>query len=136
LFDNNYESFASAKVVAIWYFTPQSTSDGKPVWDVPTQSPLLADKGVDPVSGQTFISINATTPNTAPYTRSTEPFEIVKNTMYFIGDNEVASYIIRADMGTPNDPSDDKVIKIDAGWPNSGYQYWRNMSFSGSIRAR
>jgi hypothetical protein len=131
LFDNNYESFTSAKVVAIWYFTPQSTSDAKPVWDVPTQSPLLADKGVDPVSGQTYISINATGPTQAPYTRSTEPFEMVKNTMYYIGDNEVASYILKADMGTPNDPSDDKVIKIDAGWPNSGYQYWRNMELLG-----
>ena len=40
----------------------------------------------------------------APYTRSTEPFEMVKNTMYYVGDNEVSSYIFKADMGTPNDP--------------------------------
>ena len=131
LFDRNYLQADAAKVVAIWYFTPQSKADGKPVWDVPSQSPMLADKGNDPVSGQPFMAINATTPTTAPYTRSTEPFEMVKNTMYYVGDNEVASYLLKADMGTPNDPSDDKVIKVDAGWPNSGYQYWKNMEMVG-----
>ncbi|RZI55679.1 MAG: MBL fold metallo-hydrolase [Rubrivivax sp.] len=131
LFDQNYLNADKAKVVAIWYFTPQARSDGKPVWDVPTQSPLLADKGTDPVSGLAYVSINATTPTNAAYSRSTEPFEMVKGTMYYVGDNEVASYILKADMGTPNDPSDDKVIKIDAGWPNSGYQYWKNMELLG-----
>ncbi|MCG2591884.1 MBL fold metallo-hydrolase [Ramlibacter sp. XY19] len=130
LFDNNYQNADKAKVVAIWYFTPKSTADGKPVWDVPTQSPLLADKGNDPVSGQPFATINATGVTQAPYTRSTEPFEIVKGTMYYVGDNEVASYVLKADMGTA-DPSDDRVIKVDAGWPNSGYQYWKNMELLG-----
>lgn len=130
LFDHNYEHAASARVVAIWYFTPQSTTDGKPVWDVPTLSPMLADKGNDPVSGQPFAAINATSPTSAPYTRSTEPFEMVKDTMYYVGDNEVASYLLKADMGTP-DPADDKVIKVDAGWANSGYQYWKNMELVG-----
>lgn len=130
LFDSNHRNAANAKVVAIWYFTPQSTSDGKPVWDVPTQSPLLADKGNDPVSGQPYISINATSPTSAPYTRSTEPFEMVKGTMYYVGDNEVASYLLKADMGTA-DPADDKVIKVDAGWANSGYQYWKNLELVG-----
>lgn len=130
LFDNNYRHAHSARVVAIWYFTPQSTTDGKPVWDVPTLSPMLADKGNDPVSGQPFVSINATSPNGAPYTRSTEPFEIVQDTMYYVGDNEVASYLLKADMGT-KDPSDDKLIKVDAGWPNSGYQYWKNIELVG-----
>lgn len=130
VFDNNYENSA-ARVVAIWYFTPKSTTDGKPVWDVPSLSPMLADKGNDPISGQPFVAINATSPTTAPYSRSTEPFEMVKNTMYYVGDNEVASYLLKADMGTPKDPSDDKVIKVDAGWPNSGYQYWKNMTLVG-----
>ncbi|GAP36486.1 hypothetical protein ISF6_2326 [Piscinibacter sakaiensis] len=130
LFDRNYLDAAQARVVAIWYFTPQSTADGKPVWDVPTQSPLLADKGTDPVSGQRFVSINATGVTAAPYTRSTEPFEMVKDTMYYVGDNEVASYILKADMGTAS-TADDKVIKIDAGWANSGYQYWKNLELVG-----
>lgn len=131
LFDSNHEESENAKVIAIWYFTPKSTSDGKPVWDVPSLSPMLADKGNDPISGQAYIDINATGVTNAPYTRSTEPFEMVKNTMYYVGDNEVASYLFVADMGTPNDKSDDKVIKIDAGWPNSGYQYWKNMELLG-----
>jgi hypothetical protein len=130
LFDTSYLFASEARVVAIWYFTPQSTSDGKPVWEVPTQSPMLADKGNDPVSGQPYVGINATGVTAAPYTRSTEPFEMVKNTLYYVGDNEVSSYVLKADMGTA-DPSDDKVIKIDAGWPNSGYQYWKNMELMG-----
>jgi glyoxylase-like metal-dependent hydrolase (beta-lactamase superfamily II) len=130
LFDRNHTDAPGARVVAIWYFTPQSTADGKPVWDVPTQSPLLADKGVDPVSGLPYIEINATGVTQAPYTRSTEPFEMVKNVMYFVGDNEVASYVFKADMGTA-DPSDDKIIKVDGGWPNSGYQYWKNLEMLG-----
>lgn len=130
LFDNNYQNADKAKVVAIWYFTPKSTSDGKPVWDVPTQSPMLADKGTDPVSGLPYASINATGVTAAPYTRSTEPFVMVKDTMYYVGDNEVASYVLKADMGTA-DPSDDRVIKVDAGWANSGYQYWKNMELLG-----
>jgi len=130
VFDNHYQNADKAKVVAIWYFTPKSTSDGKPVWEVPTQSQLLADKGTDPVSGLAYVAINATTPSSAPYTRSTEPFEMVPKTLYYVGDNEVASYLLKADMGTA-DPSDDKVIKVDAGWPNSGYQYWKNMEMVG-----
>lgn len=131
LFDKNYLHADDAKVVAIWYFTPQSTSDGKPVWEVPSQSPMLDDKGNDPVSGLPYVAINATGVTNAPYSRSTEPFVMVKDTLYYVGDNEVASYILVADMGTPNDPSDDKVIKIDGGWPNSGYQYWKNMELLG-----
>ncbi|WP_157994712.1 MBL fold metallo-hydrolase [Cupriavidus agavae] len=131
VFDKSYPNAASAKVVAIWYFTPKSTTDGKPVWEVPTLSPLLASKGNDPITGQPYGSINATSPTNAPYSRSTEPFEMVKDTMYYVGDNEVASYVLKADMGTPGDSSDDKIIKVDAGWPNSGYQYWKNMELLG-----
>lgn len=130
LFDRNYAQPGVAKVVAIWYFTPQSVSDGKPVWDVQTLSPLLADKGVDPVSGLPFVEINATSPSSAPYTRSTEPFAIVPGAFWYIGDNEVSSYLFKADMGTA-DPADDRMIKVDAGWPNSGYQYWKNIELVG-----
>ncbi|MDF2522687.1 MAG: hypothetical protein K0R31_328 [Clostridiales bacterium] len=131
VFDKNYKSADTAKVVAIYYFTPMSKSDGLPVWDVPTQSFLLKDKGIDPVSGKTFESILANKPEKSPYTASTEPFEIVKNTMYWVGDNEVAIYLFNADMGTPNDKSDDRLIMLDAGWPYSGYQYWKNIESMG-----
>ncbi len=131
VFDRNYKEAEAAKVVAIYYFTPKSTSDGKPVWDVPTQSYLLKDKGVDPASGQNYVDIVASGVSSAPYTRSTEPFEIVKNTFYYVGDNEVAVYLFNCDMGSPNDKSDDRLIVLDAGWPNSGYQYWKNIEAMG-----
>ena len=130
VFDKNWKQADSAKVRSIYYFTPQTVTDGKPVWDVQTMSSLLADKGNDPVSGKPYVAINATTPLEAPYTRSTEPFAIVKDTFYFVGDNEVAIYLFKADMGT-KDPADDKLIMLDAGWPCSGYQYWKNIEAVG-----
>jgi hypothetical protein len=134
VFDKNYEHAKTAKVIAIYFFTPQSTADGKPVWDVPTQSYLLQDKGTvptGPYAGQEYSAIAASGVTQAPYTRSTEPFEIVKDTFYFVGDNEVAVYLFNADMGTPHDRSDDRLIMLDAGWPNSGYQYWKNIEAMG-----
>ncbi len=130
VFDKNYREAASAKAVSVYYFTPLSVSDGRPVWDVPTQSYLLKDKGIDPVSRKTYVSILATGVAEAPYTRSTEPFEIVKNTFWFVGDNEVAVYLFAADMGTA-DMADDRLIMLDAGWVNSGYQYWKNIEAVG-----
>jgi hypothetical protein len=55
LFDTNHQNADEAKVLAIPYFTPDSVSDGEPVWDVPSLSPLLADKGNDPTSGQPYV---------------------------------------------------------------------------------
>ena len=126
---------ARREVIAIWYFTPQSTADGKPVWDVPTMSPHARRQGRRPRLRSALHRINATGVTQAPYTRSTEPFEMVKNTMYFVGDNEVASYLLKADMGTA-DPSDDKVIKVDGVGPTAATSTGRTWSCSASIRAR
>lgn len=122
VFDRDHRHADAAKVRAIYYFTPHDTSDGLPVWDVPTQSALLKDKGVDPVSGRPYVDILATGVNQAPYTRSTEPFEIVKDRLYYVGDNEVALYLL---------PAGDRLILVDAGWPGSGYQYWKNIERMG-----
>jgi hypothetical protein len=130
VFDKNYKEAEHAKVTAIYYFSPQSTSDGKPVWDVPTQSYLLKAMGTVPAeesptyAGKNYYDIVATSPQSAPYTRSTEPFEIVKDTFYFVGDNEVAVYLFNA-------KEVNKLIVLDAGWPNSGYQYWKNIEAMG-----
>jgi glyoxylase-like metal-dependent hydrolase (beta-lactamase superfamily II) len=130
VFDRSYLQAPAAKVKQIFYFTPQDTSDGKPVWDVPTQSSLLADKGVDPMSGQRYVDIEATGVSTAPYTRSTEPFAIVPGAFYCVGDNEVSLYLFRCDGGTGS-PRDDRLVLLDTGWPNSGYQYWKNIEAVG-----
>lgn len=130
VFDRDHRQADSANVRAIYYFTPHDTADGLPVWDVPTQSSLLRDKGVDPVSGRPYVDIPATGVSQAPYTRSTEPFEIVKDTLFYVGDNEVALYLLNANMGTPK-RSDDRLILVDTGWPNSGYQYWKNIERMG-----
>jgi glyoxylase-like metal-dependent hydrolase (beta-lactamase superfamily II) len=130
VFDRSYVQAPAAKVKQIFYFTPQDTSDGKPVWDVPTESALLADKGVDPVSGERYIDIVATGVSAAPYTRSTEPFAIVPGAFYCVGDNEVSLYLFRCDGGTGS-PRDDRLVLLDTGWPNSGYQYWKNIEAVG-----
>lgn len=123
VFDRDFRSAAKARVRQIFYFTPQDVSDGKPVWDVPTQSNLLADKGIDPVSGLSYIDIEATAVAAAPYTRSTEPFEIVPGALYCVGDNEVSLFLFRCDDG--------RLVLVDTGWPNSGYQYWKNIEAVG-----
>jgi glyoxylase-like metal-dependent hydrolase (beta-lactamase superfamily II) len=130
VFDRSFRQARSAKVREIYYFTPADTSDGKPVWDVPTQSDLLKDKGVDPISGERYGDIVATGVSSAPYTRSTEPFELVPDTIYYVGDNEVSLYLFHADMGTDS-LRDDKLVLVDSGWPNSGYQYWKNIEAMG-----
>ncbi|MGF9757601.1 MBL fold metallo-hydrolase [Microvirga sp. 0TCS3.31] len=130
VFDKPATRTGQAKVAEIYYFTPADSSDGKPVWDVPTMSDLLGDKGVDPVSGQRYQAINATGVTNAPYTRSTEPFEIVPDTMFYVGDNEVSLYLFDADMGTRT-TRDDRLVLVDSGWPNSGYQYWKNIEAMG-----
>ncbi|MGH1565255.1 MBL fold metallo-hydrolase [Mumia sp. DW29H23] len=130
VFDRSYRQAKAAKVRAIYYFTPSDTSDGKPVWDVPTGSTLLEDKGVDPVSGTPYVDISATGVTQAPYTRSTEPFEIVPGTFFYVGDNEVSLYLFDADMGTRS-KRDDRLVLMDTGWPNSGYQYWKNIEAMG-----
>lgn len=50
--------------------------------------------------------------------------------MYSVGDNEVASYVFKCDMGFPNDKSAENH-QIDAYWPNVGYQYFKNMELVG-----
>ena len=130
VFDRSYLEAPAAKVTQIYYFTPQDASDGKPVWDVPTQSALLADKGVDPVSGERYVDIVATGVSAAPYTRSTEPFAVVPGAFYCVGDNEVSLYLFRCDGGTGS-PRDDRLVLLDTGWPNSGYQYWKNIEAVG-----
>ncbi|MFF1254788.1 MBL fold metallo-hydrolase [Pseudarthrobacter sp. NPDC058329] len=130
VFDRDHRKVKQAKVRQIFFFTPHDESDGKPVWDVPTQSDLLSTKGVDPVSGKRYVDIVATRPTTAAYTRSTEPFEIVPGTFFFVGDNEVSCYLFKTNMGTRN-PQDDRLVLLDTGWPNSGYQYWKNIEAMG-----
>ena len=130
VFDRDHRTSGSAQVEQIYYFTPKDVSDGKPVWDVPTQSDLLSDKGIDPASGRPYVDIVATGVTNAAYTRSTEPFEIVPDTFYYVGDNEVSLYLFDTDMGTLS-PRDDKLVLIDTGWPNSGYQYWKNIEAMG-----
>ncbi|MFC7687624.1 MBL fold metallo-hydrolase [Ureibacillus sp. GCM10028918] len=130
VFDRNYQQSNAAKVTSIYYFTPQSTSDGKPVWDVPSMSYLLKDKGIDPISGESYDKIRGNKPTVSPYASSTEPFEIVEDTFYYVGDNEVSAYLFHADMGTKA-KSDDRLILYDGGWPYSGYQYWKNIEAVG-----
>ena len=130
VFDRDFRQASAARVRQIFYFTPQDVADGKPVWDVPTQSALLADKGVDPISGRPYIDIVATGVTAAPYTRSTEPFEIVPDTFYCVGDNEVSLYLFRCDMATGS-RRDDRLVLLNTGWPNSGYQYWKNIEAVG-----
>lgn len=58
LFDKNYLDIDKAKVVAIWYFTPKSTSDGLPAFEIPVDSSWLATMGTEPVSGKAYSALS------------------------------------------------------------------------------
>jgi glyoxylase-like metal-dependent hydrolase (beta-lactamase superfamily II) len=62
----------------------------------------------------------------APHTHSTEPFEIVPGTLYCVGDDEVSLYLFRCDTAAGT-----RLLLVDTGWPNSGYQYWKNIEAVG-----
>ncbi len=130
VFDRNFKEAEHAEVSAIYYFTPQSTTDGKPQWDVPTNSYLLIAKGTVPAeesakyAGQTYYSITNSKPQQTPYADSTEPFEIVKDTFYYVGDTEVAIYLFNA-------KESNRLIMLDAAWPNCAYMYMKNIEAMG-----
>lgn len=125
VFDKSYRESADAKVVAIYYFTPLSTSSGKPYFDIGNNSSILDALGTVPAwessvyAGVRYNDIPYVNVN---YEQGSEPFEIVKDTLYSIGDNEVATYLIK---------TKDRLILIDAGWPTVGYQYWKNIEAMG-----
>ena len=62
-------------------------------------------------------------PTAAAWLTATESFAIIPDRLYYVGDNEVAIYLPQADAGT--------LILLAAGWPASGYQYWRNIEAMG-----
>lgn len=62
-------------------------------------------------------------PTAAAWLTATESFAIIPDRLYYVGNNEVAIYLTQADDGT--------LILLDAGWPASGYQYWRNIEAMG-----
>lgn len=125
VFDGSHRDAERAKVTAIYYLTPQSVTTGKPYFDLGNNSSMLDNLGVVPASESSVyagVRYNDIPYVNTNYEQGTEPFEIVKDTLYSVGDNEVTIYVIK---------SGDRLMMIDAGWPTLGYQYWKNMEAVG-----
>lgn len=110
VFNQNYEKADEAEVVEIYYLTPQYTINQDKIVkpDIMPSGSFLSG-----IEGKTFGK-----PNQYPFYTGTEPFEIIKDKMYYVGDNEVAVYLFNTEKG---------LVLLDAGWPDSGYQYWKNI---------
>ena len=115
VFDQNYRNAEQAEVVELYYITPQPTIDEKYLY--PTDH-MPIDSFMTENDGKTVAK-----PTAAAWLTATESFAIIPDRLYYVGDNEVAIYLTQADDGT--------LILLDAGWPASGYQYWRNIEAMG-----
>lgn len=108
VFDSNYLNADSAKVSEIYYLTPQTMVEEKYLIEYDTMA--LYSCYPDTESGGVLEK-----PMSRPWLAYTEPFEIVPDKMYFVGDNDVAIYLFNTKDG---------LVLLDAGWPNCGYLYW------------
>ena len=115
VFDQNYRNADQAEVVELYYITPQPTIDEKYLYPA---DHMPIDSFMTENDGKTVAK-----PTAAAWLTATESFAIIPDRLYYVGDNEVAIYLTQADDGT--------LILLDAGWPASGYQYWRNIEAMG-----
>lgn len=115
VFDQNYRNADEAKVAELYYITPQPTIDEKYLYPA---DHMPIDSFMTENDGKTVAK-----PTAAAWLTATESFAIIPDRLYYVGDNEVAIYLTQADDGT--------LILLDAGWPASGYQYWRNIEAMG-----
>lgn len=115
VFDQNYHNADQAEVVELYYITPQPTIDEKYLYPA---DHMPIDSFMTENDGKTVAK-----PTAAAWLTATESFAIIPDRLYYVGDNEVAIYLTQADDGT--------LILLDAGWPASGYQYWRNIEAMG-----
>lgn len=101
------------RVTQLYYITPIPPIPDRllrPARHLPDGSPL-------------FKEGSRAKPEEAVWLTAAPPFAIIPDRLYYVGDNEVALYLLRADDGT--------LVLLDAGWPASGYQYWRNIAALG-----
>ena len=115
VFDQNYRNADQAEVVELYYITPQPTIDEKYLYPA---DHMPIDSFMTENDGKTVAK-----PTAAAWLTATESFAIIPDRLHYVGDNEVAIYLTQADDGT--------LILLDAGWPASGYQYWRNIEAMG-----
>lgn len=115
VFDQNYRNADQAEVVELYYITPQPTIDEKYLYPA---DHMPIDSFMTENDGKTVAK-----PTAAAWLTATESFAIIPDRLYYVGDNEVAMYLLQADDGT--------LILLDAGWPPSGYLYWMNIEAMG-----
>lgn len=117
VFDRNYKQAKFAQVTEIYYLTPQTKVADKYLleeYDTMAQYSYFPDTETGGVIAK---------PSGATWIAYTKPFEIVKDKMYHVGDNDVACYLF--DLG------EDGLALLDTGWPGCGYIYMQAIEEAG-----
>ncbi len=109
VFDRNYTKADSAKVVEIYYLTPQTAVEAKYLFD---EYDTMSQYSYYPDTKTNGVVVK---PYNMPWIAYTKPFTIVEDRMYFVGDNDVACYLFKTDTG---------LALLDYGWPPCGYLYY------------
>ena len=118
IFDGNYKTYGNGAKVSTIYVNTTADQIAPEYCIEPDAMPQLSD--YQTVTADDSL---AHVPEFAPWLTSTRPFEILHDRLWWIGDNEVAVYLIKT--------ADGKLAMFDSGWPLSGYQYWQNIEACG-----
>ena len=119
IFDSNYKNYETAKAVEIYYITPPSEVKGKLLLHQYDTMPLYSGNPDTAETGGVLSN-----PYSAAWIDYTEPFAMVPNRMYFVGDTDVLMVLFVLD-------EEGHFACLDAGSALVGYNIFQTVEEAG-----